>query len=153
MSHHERLDGSGYHRGLSQDGLTSSARLLAAADAYAAMTADRPHRPAFTPDEAARMLEADVAAGRLDAAAVAAVLSAGGLDRPVLRRSRPGGLTDRELQVLRLIARGHTNREAARILGISPKTVGRHVENVYNKIGVATRAGAAVFAMQHRLLG
>lgn len=151
--HHERLDGSGYHRGVGREELSGAARLLAAADVYAAVTAQRPYRPAFTPDEAARLLEAEVAAGRLDAAAVAAVLSASGAERPIPSASWPAGLTDREMEVLRLIARGHTNRAAARALGISPKTVGRHVENVYGKIGVTTRAAAAVFAMQHRLLG
>ena len=55
--------------------------------------------------------------------------------------------------MLRLVARGHTNREVARLLVVSPKTVGRHVENVYAKIGVSSRAAAAVFAMEHRLLG
>jgi DNA-binding NarL/FixJ family response regulator len=56
------------------------------------------------------------------------------------------------VEVLRLIARGRTNREVAEHLVISPKTVGRHVENLYAKIGVSSRAAAAVFAMEHSLL-
>ena len=88
-----------------------------------------------------------------DAEAVASVLTAAtGEDRP-RRVSNPGGLTGREVEVLRLLAKGHTNREMGEILFISPKTVGRHVENIYAKIGVSTRAGATVYAMEHRLLG
>ncbi len=68
-------------------------------------------------------------------------------------RGWPAGLTDREVEVLRLIARGRSNREVAERLVISTKTVGRHVENVYAKIGVSSRAAAAVFAMENRLLG
>jgi DNA-binding NarL/FixJ family response regulator len=56
------------------------------------------------------------------------------------------------VEVLRLIARGDSNREAAEKLGVSPKTVGHHVQHVYSKIGVATRAGAALFAMENGLL-
>ncbi|MGH3042646.1 MAG: response regulator transcription factor, partial [Gaiellaceae bacterium] len=61
-------------------------------------------------------------------------------------------LTAREVEVLRLIARGRSNRGVAQQLFIAPKTVGRHVENLYRKIGVSSRADAAVFAMEHRLL-
>jgi HD-GYP domain-containing protein (c-di-GMP phosphodiesterase class II)/DNA-binding CsgD family transcriptional regulator len=151
-SHHERLDGSGYHRALGGDALSRLDRILAAADVLAALVADRPHRPALAPDAAAAALEAE-AAVRLDADAVACVLAAA--DRPTSPRRRdwPAGLTDREVEVLRLIARGRSNREVAALLVISPKTVGRHVENVYAKIGVSSRAAAAVFAMEHQLLG
>jgi DNA-binding NarL/FixJ family response regulator len=69
------------------------------------------------------------------------------------REANPGGLTDREVEVLCLIANGVTNRQVADELFISPKTVGRHVENIYAKIGVSTRAAAALYAMEHRLLG
>ncbi len=148
-SHHERLDGSGYHRSLAGDALTTVDRLLAAADVYAALVADRPHRPAYAPDAAARVLESEPG---LDADAVACVLVAAGRRVGSPNIAWPAGLTDREVEVLRLIARGRTNREVARLLVVSPKTVGRHVENVYRKIGVSSRAAAAVFAMQHRLL-
>jgi len=150
-SHHERLDGSGYHRALAGDALSVEDRILAAADVFAALVADRPHRPAFSADDAARMLEAEFES-RLDSSAVACVLAAA--DRPVSPRRHewPEGLTDREVEVLRLIARGRSNREVAALLVISPKTVGRHVENVYAKIGVSSRAAAAVWAMEHRLL-
>jgi HD-GYP domain-containing protein (c-di-GMP phosphodiesterase class II) len=150
-SHHERIDGSGYHRSLPGDALSRSARILAAADVLAALTADRPHRPAYAGDEAARMLEAE-AGRRLDPDAVGCVLAATGRrDAPTPARW-PAGLTDREAQVLRLISRGRSNREVARELFIAPKTVGRHVENLYRKIGVSSRAAAAVFAMEHGLL-
>jgi HD-GYP domain-containing protein (c-di-GMP phosphodiesterase class II) len=150
-SHHERVDGSGYHRSLSGDSLSRSDQILAAADVFAALTADRPHRPAFADDDAARTLEAE-ADGTLDADAVACVLAAAGRREAPSPPRWPADLTDREVEVLRLIARGRSNREVAERLFISPKTVGRHVENLYTKIGVSSRAAAAVFAMEHRLL-
>ena len=64
----------------------------------------------------------------------------------------PAGLTDREVEVLRLIARGSANKQAAAALGISAKTVGRHLEHIYAKAGVTTRAGATLFAMEQGLL-
>ena len=150
-AHHERTDGTGYHRALAAEGLTPADRILAAADVYAALTADRPHRTALSPEDAARTLEAERRRG-LDPDAVACVLAAAGR-RPAPSPPRlPGDLTEREVEVLRLVARGRTNREVAERLVISPKTVGRHVENVYRKIGVSSRAAAAVFAMEHRLL-
>jgi HD-GYP domain-containing protein (c-di-GMP phosphodiesterase class II)/DNA-binding CsgD family transcriptional regulator len=150
-SHHERIDGSGYHRSLSAASLSRSDRILAAADVFAALTSDRPHRPAFGDDEAARTLEAE-AANRLDADAVACVLAAGGRRGIPSPPGWPADLTDREVDVLRLIARGLSNRQVAERLFIAPKTVGRHVENLYAKIGVSSRAAAAVFAMEHRIL-
>src|SRR3954467_10278773 len=65
-AHHERLDGSGYHRGLAAPALTGPPRVLAAAAADAAMTAERPHRSALVPDAAVRELRAEADAGRLD---------------------------------------------------------------------------------------
>jgi HD-GYP domain-containing protein (c-di-GMP phosphodiesterase class II) len=151
-SHHERLDGSGYHRTLAGEALSRSDRVLAAADVFAALTADRPHRLALADDAAARTLEGEAALGRLDADAVACVLAAAGRRPAPAPAVWPAGLSDREVEVLRLIARGRSNREVAERLVISPKTVGRHVENLYAKIGVSSRAAAAVFAMEHRLL-
>lgn len=148
-SDHERLDGSGYHRGLTGDALPAAARILAAADVLAALGADRPHRPAHPAAASATALEAEPG---LDPQAVACVLAAAGQGAPPRPEAWPAGLTDREVEVLRLIARGRTNREVARQLVIAPKTVGRHVENVYAKIGVSSRAAAAVFAMEHDLL-
>jgi HD-GYP domain-containing protein (c-di-GMP phosphodiesterase class II)/DNA-binding CsgD family transcriptional regulator len=150
-SHHERLDGSGYHRSLQTEALSRGDRILAAADVFAALTADRPHRPAFTEDAAAQTLEAE-AGSKLDADAVACVLAAAGQRAALPPPTWPADLTDREVDVLRLIARGRSNREVAEQLFISPKTVGRHVENVYAKINVSSRAAAALFAMGHGLL-
>jgi HD-GYP domain-containing protein (c-di-GMP phosphodiesterase class II) len=148
-THHERLDGSGYHRGASAAALTRPARLLAAADAYHAMMEPRPHRQALSPERAAETLSQEVRAGRLDADAVAAVLEASGQRVP--RIERPAGLTEREAEVVGLLARGLQTKQVARTLGISVKTADRHIQNAYRKIGVSTRAGAALFAMQHGL--
>jgi HD-GYP domain-containing protein (c-di-GMP phosphodiesterase class II) len=150
--HHERADGSGYHRGTSADQLPLEVRLLAAADLYHAMTEDRPHRPARSPTEAASTLMDQVDQGRFRAVEAEAVLSAA---RHTIRPAqvvRPGGLTEREVDVLRLIARGLSNKQTAGRLGISAKTVGHHVESIYAKASVRTRAGATLFAMQHGLL-
>ena len=151
VQHRERLDGSGYPRGLSGAGISQHARILGAADAYQAMREPRPHRPARSADEAAAELRAEVTAGRLDAEAVEAVLGAAG-HRVPRRREGPAGLTQREVEVLRLIARGLSNKQIAERLVISPKTVANHVEHIYTKIDASSRAAAALFAMRHGLL-
>jgi HD-GYP domain-containing protein (c-di-GMP phosphodiesterase class II) len=148
--HHERLDGSGYHRGAAAAELTPPARLLAAADAYHAMTEPRPHRPARSPEQAAEALGREAAAGRLDRDAVAAVLEAAGQRVP--RLERPAGRTEREVEVVVLLARGLQTKQVARRLGISVKTADHHIQNAYAKIGVSTRAAAALFAMRHGLV-
>jgi HD-GYP domain-containing protein (c-di-GMP phosphodiesterase class II) len=148
--HHERQDGSGYFRQATAAMISNGARVLAAADAYQAMTQERPHRPALTPGAAAEQLSSEAAQGRLDAEAVRAVLEVAG--HPPARLTWPAGLSDREVQVLRLVARGYSNREIARLLWISPKTAGHHVQHIYAKIGVSTRAAAAMFAMEHDLV-
>jgi HD-GYP domain-containing protein (c-di-GMP phosphodiesterase class II) len=148
-SHHERLDGSGYHRGLTAATLTRPARLLAAADAYQAMTEPRPHRTPLSPEQAAETLGQECRAGLFDADAVAAVLDAAG--QPLPRIERPGGLTEREAEVIALLARGLQTKQIAAELGISAKTADRHIEHAYRKIGVSTRAAAALFAMEHGL--
>lgn len=150
--HHERLDGSGYPGGLGAIALSPSDRLLAAADVYQALSEPRPHRPAYDPAGAAAELRAEARAGRLDGGAVNAVLGAAGHRRPV-RREWPGGLTAREVEVLRLLARGHPNREIAQLLVVSPKTVSHHVEHIYSKLDVSSRAGATLFAVEHGLVG
>jgi HD-GYP domain-containing protein (c-di-GMP phosphodiesterase class II)/DNA-binding CsgD family transcriptional regulator len=152
-SHHERVDGTGYHRGSSGDDLSVEARVLAAADVMQALTTDRPHRPAWSLKDAVGKLDEEASAGHLDPEAVAVVIQAAGGAAKIPAPANPGGLTDREVEVLRLVARGNTNKEIGERLFISPKTVGRHVENIYTKIGVSTRAGAALYAMEHRLLG
>jgi HD-GYP domain-containing protein (c-di-GMP phosphodiesterase class II) len=149
--HHERLDGSGYPSGLSGSALSPAARILAAADVYHAATEEHPHRPARAPLEAADELRAEVRAGRLDGAAAAAVLAAVG-HRVGRRREAPAGLTSREIEVLRLLARGLSNRQIAERLVITRKTASSHIEHIYAKVGVSTRAAAGLFAVQHGLL-
>ena len=151
--HHERMDGSGYHRGSARADVPAGARVLAAADAYQAMTQARPHRPAFAAAQAADELEQMAKTNRLDAEAVSSVLSAAGheLSKPS-RVAWPAGLSDREVEVLRLICRGGTKKQVASLLSISPSTVDHHVRHIYDKAGVQTRAGATLFALEHDLL-
>ena len=150
--HHERQDGSGYHRQAAGVGIPLVARVLAAADVYQACLEERPHRPAHPPEMAAQAVTAAAAEGQLDAQAVRAVLAVAG--RPVrpLRPRQPAGLSEREVEVLQLVARGYSTREVARRLVISPKTADHHVQHIYTKLGVSTRAAATLFAMQHDLL-
>lgn len=149
--HHERLDGSGYPRGLTGEHLSPAARILAVADTYRAKAEPRPHRPECTPAEITEHLRGEVRAGRLDGAAVDAVLRAAG-HRVPRRRQWPAGLTGREVEVLRLVARGLSYRQIAEKLVISRKTASNHVERVYAKIGVTNRAMASLFAVKHGLL-
>jgi HD-GYP domain-containing protein (c-di-GMP phosphodiesterase class II) len=151
-AHHERADGTGYHRGLTGGRMSLAGSLLAAADAYHAMTEPRPHRPALTPAQAAAQLTDEVDAGRFTRVEVDAVLAAAGQAGRPPNVARPAGLTEREVDVLRLIARGRSNKQVAGELGISRKTVGHHVEHIYSKAGVGTRAGATLFAMESGLL-
>lgn len=143
---HERLDGTGYHRRLSAASCTTAARLLAAADVYRAMREARPHRAALDEDRAATELSAMAKRGELCPDAVTAVLGAAG--HAVRSPERPSGLTDRELEVLRLLIQGLTNKEIATALDISTKTAGHHVQHVLEKLGVTTRAAATMIAMK-----
>ena len=150
--HHERLDGSGYYRGLSANMLSPAARILAVADVYHAMTELRPHRPALTSEQAAEQLRREARAGRLDGEAVSQVLLAAGQAVRTSRHELVAGLSTRQVEVLRLIARGYTIKQIARTLTLSEKTVDNHIQHIYNKIGVSTRAGATLFAMEQNLL-
>jgi HD-GYP domain-containing protein (c-di-GMP phosphodiesterase class II)/DNA-binding CsgD family transcriptional regulator len=151
-THHERSDGSGYHRGLRAPSLSASAKLLAAADAYRAMTEPRPHRAALSAYQAAEELNRLCEQGRLDVPSTRAVLEAAGEKRKPGRSAWPAGLSDREVEVLRLIGAGLSNKQVARKLTLSSKTVGHHVEHIYAKVGVSTRAGATLFALQEGLI-
>ena len=149
-SHHERLDGTGYHRGETTMTLSPYSRILAAADAFHAMTEPRAHRPALSRESAAEVLNEEAREGRLDAQMVAAVLEASGMPpQPV---ERPAGLTERESEVISLLARGLQTKQVARALDISIKTADRHIQNAYRKTGVSTRAAATLFAMEHGLV-
>jgi HD-GYP domain-containing protein (c-di-GMP phosphodiesterase class II) len=151
--HHERLDRSGYHRACRAGDIGVAARVLATADAYQAMTQHRPHRGALAPGDAAEELLSEVRVGRFDPDVAAAVLDAAGQHRaPPRRNTRPGGLSDREVEVLVHVAQGLSNPEIGRSLGISRRTAEHHVQHIYTKIGVSTRAAAALFALEHELL-
>jgi HD-GYP domain-containing protein (c-di-GMP phosphodiesterase class II) len=148
-AHHERADGSGYHKGLRSS--DRGAEILAAVDVYVGLTTDRADRDASSDATAAVELRRLASEGSLEPGAVDAVLSAAGHgEKPSRSRPiHPGGLSDREIEVLRLAARGLTTREIAEQLYISAKTTDHHIQHVYNKIGVSTRAAAALWAMQH----
>ncbi len=151
VQHRERLDGSGYPRGLSGAEISEAARLLGAADAYQSMCEPRPYRPALSPEAAAAALREEVRDGRFDGRAADAVLQAAG-HRVSRRREGPAGLTARELDVLRLLARGLSSKEIAAHLVVSPKTARNHIEHIYAKIGASSRVAASLFATQHGLL-
>jgi HD-GYP domain-containing protein (c-di-GMP phosphodiesterase class II) len=151
VQHRERLNGSGYPRGLSGGAISRPARILAAVDAYQSMRELRPHRPALGAEEAAAELRAEARAGKLDAEAVAAVLAAAGHDLP-RRHEWPAGLTNREIDVLRLLARGLSSKQIASELVITPKTARNHIAHIYAKIDASSRVGASLFATEHGLL-
>jgi len=150
--HHERLDGSGYHRKVGGSDLPPAARILAAAEAFQSAREERPHRKGLSAEGAAMKLRADAREGRLCPEAIEAVLAAAGQPS---RRAPPrplSGMTPREIDVLRLIAAGMTAKEMARALAISPKTADHHVQSIYGKIGVTTRAAAALYAQERGVL-
>lgn len=149
-AHHERSDATGYHRAVRASELPFQARLLAAADVFAAATETRPHRRPMTTQDARTLLVTEARAGRLDHDACAAVIDGAGLPRP--RRAWPCDLTDREVEVLRLAVRGLSNRAIADELVVSDRTVGHHLAHIYDKTNYRTRAGAAVFAIEHGLV-
>jgi HD-GYP domain-containing protein (c-di-GMP phosphodiesterase class II) len=152
LRHHERLDGSGYHRQAKASDLPPAARILSAAETFQTAREARPYRPALSDTASAAKLRAAVREGKLCPQAVEAVLACAG--QPARRDSGAGlsGLTPRETQVLRLIAAGHTAKEAARQLAIAPKTADNHIQSLYSKIGVATRAAAALYALERGLV-
>jgi HD-GYP domain-containing protein (c-di-GMP phosphodiesterase class II) len=152
-AHHERLDGSGYYRRAAASSLPATARVVAAADAYVTSLEPRPHRAALGADEAADRLLATATAGGLDPEVVDAVLAAAGNQRRSAHPPAPGGLTPRQVEVLRLLANGMSNKEIGARLGISARTAEHHVQDIYTRLGVSSRAPAALFAMEHRLLG
>jgi HD-GYP domain-containing protein (c-di-GMP phosphodiesterase class II) len=152
-THHEKCDGSGYHKRVRADTADPSACVLAATEVYVGLTTERADRPPFSDADAAAELRRLEAEGRLEPRAVRAVLVAAGHGEPAAgtrrRAQNPGGLSRREVDVLELAARGLTTREIAGRLVISPKTADHHIQHIYDKIGVSTRAAAALWAMQH----
>lgn len=150
--HHERMDGTGYHRGLPAANQSLMARILSAADVYHSLTEARPHRPALAADSAAQELHKLVQAGKLYGDAVDHVLSAAGHKVRKAGKKEVAGLSKREVEVLRLLARGLTIKQMAAELVISEKTVDSHIQHIYTKVNVSTRVGATMFAMEHQLV-
>jgi HD-GYP domain-containing protein (c-di-GMP phosphodiesterase class II) len=156
-SHHEKADGTGYHRSLTAAASPVSALVLAAVDVYVGMTSARAHRPAHDEAAAAAEVRRLIEAGELERRSAEAVLEAAGHAAPLRNKKRPrdnaGGLTDREIEVLQLAASGLTTAQIADELVISPKTTDHHIQHVYAKIGVSSRAAAALWAMQNGVVG
>ena len=155
-AHHEKSDGSGYHKRVRADAVDPAAAVLAATEVYVGMTAERADRPAFSAADAAAELSRLASTGVLDPRATRAVLVAAGHGEPaapaVRRQKHPGGLSRREVDVLRLAAKGLTTREIGERLFISAKTADHHIQHVYVKIGVSTRAAAALWAIQNAVV-
>jgi DNA-binding CsgD family transcriptional regulator len=155
-AHHEKSDGSGYHKRVRADAVDPSAALLAATEVYVGMTTERADRPAFSAGDAGTELRRLASTDVLEPRAIRAVLVAAGQGEPtapaVRRAKNPGGLSRREVDVLRLAARGLTTREIGERLYISTKTADHHIQHVYTKIGVSTRAAAALWAMQNAVV-
>ena len=145
---YERLDGSGYFRALAGDALQAEHRLLTASLAWQALRGARPWRPAFSEEQAARLLQDEAQRGRFDPLACQAVIAAArGEQRPMAARAGNGLLSERETQILRRISVGASNKEVARDLGISPSTVRTHVESLFRKLQCSTRAAATLKAL------
>ena len=155
-AHHEKCDGSGYHKRAPADADDLGACVLAATEVYVGMTAERADRQPFSGDDAAAELLRLESEGMLEPRAIRAVLVAAGHGEPRRQAGRrqinPGGLARREVDVLRLAAKGLTTREIADRLNISPKTADHHIQHIYGKIDVSTRAAAALWAMQHTVV-
>ena len=157
-AHHEKSDGSGYHKRVRGEALDPSAAVLAAAEVYVGMTTERADRAAFSAEDAAGELKKLASANVLEPRAVRAVLVAAGQGepagppRPRKRLKLAGGLSQREVDVLKLAARGLTTKEIGDRLFISTKTADHHIQHVYTKIGVNTRAAAALWAIQNAVL-
>jgi len=150
MAHHERMDGSGYHRGLDVSSLSPAARLLVAADAYRSKIEPRPYRAALSPERAITTLVDKAGRGEFDPTMVMAIAEAAGQRPPAI--DLPAGLTKREAEVVGLLARGMQTKQIARELDISPKTADRHIQNSYRKMGVSSRAAATLFATENGLI-
>ncbi|MFO1187396.1 MAG: LuxR C-terminal-related transcriptional regulator [Alphaproteobacteria bacterium] len=150
--HHERMDGTGFHRGCRGNDMSAASRLLAVAEAYQNLIEGRPGRPALTPKQAAQRLRDEARAGSLDGDAVLAVLEAAGQAGRAKKAPHAGGLTAREIDVLQRVARGGTTKEIGHDLGLSPKTVDNHIQSIYAKLNLKTRGGATLFALENGLL-
>jgi HD-GYP domain-containing protein (c-di-GMP phosphodiesterase class II) len=151
--HHERINGTGYYRGLSGNEIPVSACVLALADEFQERLHARPGQPDPDPKDVLKSMKPDIevlfSPECYDALAQELGVSA---PKPPRRREWPAGLTDREVEVLNLVATGASNRQIAQELVVSEKTIAHHLEHIYNKIGVSSRAAAVFFAMEYELI-
>ncbi|GMV84259.1 MAG: hypothetical protein AMXMBFR80_01170 [Dehalococcoidia bacterium] len=153
-AHHERVDGDGFPRGLKGRQTPVGAQIIAVSDRFDELTHDAPGRAALAPEQALKAMEQEVGSS-FSASVFEPLKGTLGFARTVAvpsRREWPAGLTDREVEVLRLVARGLNRREAAARLFVSESTVRTHLEHIYVKIGVSSRAAATLFAVEHELL-
>jgi len=160
-AHHERPDGRGYYRGVFGSQIPLGAGIIAVADSFDELTHDAAERAALEPAAALAQLQREAGSGLSPAAvdALARELGNNGTasagvavtSRPA-RQQWPAGLSDREVEIVRLLARGLRRKELAGQLFLSEHTVRHHLEHIYNKLGVSTRVGATLFAIEHDLL-
>jgi HD-GYP domain-containing protein (c-di-GMP phosphodiesterase class II) len=157
-AHHERMDGSGYYRGLCGAQIPLGARVIAVADRFDDLSHEAPDHPALDLEQVMKRMSQE--AGHDLSPDVFEVLarqvgtdgSASRARRKLHPREWPAGLTDREVEILRLLAKGLSRREMAQQLYLSEHTVRHHLEHIYNKIEVSTRVAATLFAVEHGLL-
>jgi response regulator RpfG family c-di-GMP phosphodiesterase len=150
---YERLDGTGYFRSSGGVALPLEARVLGAAVAAVALRASRPWRAALSSSDAATLLREQAGQGRFDPEVVDALLASEGSPQPRICLTQPKvRLSPREVDVLRLISRGASNKDAAKELTLSPSTVRTHVESLFRKLECSTRAAATLKASSMGLL-
>jgi HD-GYP domain-containing protein (c-di-GMP phosphodiesterase class II) len=157
-AHHERMDGHGYYRGLVGSQIPLGARIIAVADRFDELCHDMPEQSAFDPRSALKQM-GDEVGDALCPDAFEALVQELRLDGPALLnkrknspQGRPVGLTNREVEILRLLSKGLHQREIATRLVLSEHTVRHHLEHIYHKAGVNTRVGAVLFAVENGLL-
>ena len=143
---YERLNGSGYFRGVMGDALCAEHRLFATSVAWVALRGARPWRSAYGESEAAKLLKQDASYGLFDKDVCEAVIAAARGERRV-HQPKASILTARECRILLEISRGASNKQVARLLDISPSTVRTHVESIFRKLECSTRAAATLKAL------
>ena len=149
-NHQERVDGSGYYRGLGGANISLGARIIAVADRFDELTHEAPGRSALELTDALTSLESDPG---FDRRIVGALRQALGERSSAPGEHWPAGLTRREVEVLRLAARGMTRAQIGTTLQITENTVRHHLEHIYDKTGTSTRVAATLFAIESGLLG
>lgn len=153
-AHHERMDGRGYYRGLAGEQIPVGARIIAVADRFDELTHEAPDHEALEPELALAKLHEEAGQGLWSDAvqALAQELGTAGPAQARRRAALPAGLTEREMEILRMLARGMSRRQIADELVLSQHTVRHHLEHIYSKVGVGTRVVAPLFAVEHDLI-